>query len=120
MDYIFHGDPNTVSKAVHGSDGSVLEGIALAGPRVLDGISYASVRTDGNASFTIPEGCSITTPELSAALLGRWYDAAKAPEQLKEMLAEGERGSPAQTPTETTATPTTETTQETKKGLTSA
>lgn len=64
MDYRFYGPPASVSNAI-GSEEHL-------GPVTLDGISYTNVRTD--EPFTVPDDCKETGPELSAAILGVWYE----------------------------------------------
>lgn len=70
-DYVFHGEPQEVAKSLEATAGN--SDYSVLGPRTLDGVAYASVRTD--SAFTIPSGATVTGPELSAVILGVWYDA---------------------------------------------
>lgn len=89
MDYRFYGPPASVANAIGSED--------HLGPATLDGISYVNVRTD--KPFTVPDDCKETGPELSAAILGVWYDPtapnAIVPEQYQVTH------DPEQEPTET-------------------
>lgn len=78
-DYLFHGDPDLIGTTVFDSatdpDTQAVtlqakSGFNIIGPITLDGIGYANVRTD--SVLTIPDGLTITTPQLSTAILGDW------------------------------------------------
>lgn len=101
MDYAFHGDPDKVNDKLN--DIASDKAYSILGPRTLDGVSYACVRT-GN-SFSIPDGCEVTGPEISGALLGGWFDVGK----LLSSYA------PELTKIEDKPTPTTETTHDPKE-----
>lgn len=80
MDFRFNGKPEDIQGCLKDADGKALPDVL--GPRTLDGVAYTNVRTE--AGFTIPSGCSTTGPELSAALLGDWFDSQTAPVALTE------------------------------------
>lgn len=79
-DYLWHGDPTAIANATtttqtsdDGATSSVpKDGLNIIGPRILDGIAYVNVRTD--QELTIPEGISVTGPELSVAVIGIWCE----------------------------------------------
>lgn len=110
MDYVFHGDPDKVNDKLN--DIASDKAYSILGPRTLDGVSYACVRTDSD--FSIPEGCEVTGPELSAAILGSWFDISAYLASQQAAIAKAE-AAPTETAESTAKSMPTETTQEPKK-----
>lgn len=74
-DYLWNGPVNVILSAIYEEDGKTLKsGISgVIGPRTLDGKSYVNVRA--TVDLETPEGASVTGSQLSAAIIGTWFDS---------------------------------------------
>lgn len=96
MDYKLNGPADAVAALVFLKDGKTpRKGFQVIGPRTLDGLSYVNVRTDNN--LTVPKGIQATSPELSSALIGDWYEP---PTEAELQAMKAAMGEPTATPEE--------------------